>query len=77
MLALPLTARLLVATTANLLCVAAAAGMAYLPRSNTWGRLVCFWLTNTQSVGFTVSLVTVSSNMAGYTHRSFASALVL
>jgi len=27
-------------------------------------------------VGFTVSLVTVSSNMAGYTHRAIASALV-
>lgn len=51
--------------------------MAYLPRSNTWGRLVCFWLVNAQSVGFTVSLVTISSNMAGYTHRSFASAMVL
>ena len=51
--------------------------MAYLPRSNTWGRLVSFWLVNAQSVGFTVSLVTVSSNMGGYTHRSMASAMVL
>jgi len=51
--------------------------MAYLPRSNTWGRLVSFWLVNAQSVGFTVSLTTISSNMAGYTHRSLASALVL
>lgn len=50
--------------------------MAYLPRSNTWGRLVSFWLVNAQSVGFTVSLTTISSNMAGYTHRSLASALV-
>lgn len=50
--------------------------MAYLPRSNTWGRLVSFWLVNSQSVGFTVSLTTISSNMAGYTHRSLASALV-
>ncbi|KAG4432448.1 hypothetical protein IFR05_012063 [Cadophora sp. M221] len=46
------------------------------PRSNTWGRLVCFWLVNAQSVGFTVSLTTVSSNMAGYTHRSMASAMI-
>ncbi|ORX95664.1 major facilitator superfamily domain-containing protein [Clohesyomyces aquaticus] len=68
--------RLLTATVANILCTAAAAGMAYLPRSNTWGRLVCFWLVNSQSVGFTVALTTVSSNMAGYTHRSLASALV-
>jgi hypothetical protein len=72
-----LIARLLTATVANILCTIAAACMAYLPRSNTWGRLVCFWLVNAQSVGFTVSLTTVSSNMAGYTHRSLASALVL
>lgn len=68
--------RLLTATAANLLCTICAACMAYLPRENTWGRLVCFWLVNAQSVGFTVSLTSISSNMAGYTHRSFASGLV-
>ncbi|KAM5350778.1 hypothetical protein ACJ41O_007283 [Fusarium nematophilum] len=68
--------RLATATVANILCTVAAASMAYLPRSNTWGRLVCFWLVNSQSVGFTVSLTTISSNMAGYTHRSLASAMV-
>lgn len=69
--------RLATATVANILCTASAASMAYLPRSNKWGRLVSFWLTNSQSVGFTISLVTISSNMAGYTHRSIASAMVL
>ncbi|CAJ2512007.1 Uu.00g076320.m01.CDS01 [Anthostomella pinea] len=68
--------RLLTATAANILCTVSAACMAYLPRSNTWGRLVSFWLVNTQSVGFTVSLTTISSNVAGYTHRSFASAMI-
>lgn len=68
--------RLLTATAANIICTVSAACMAYLPRSNTWGRLVSFWLVNSQSVGFTVSLTTISSNMAGYTHRSLASALV-
>ncbi|KAF2643170.1 MFS general substrate transporter [Massarina eburnea CBS 473.64] len=68
--------RLLTATAANILCTVAAACTAYLPRSNTWGRLVSFWLTNAQSVGFTVSLVTISSNMAGYTHRGMASAMI-
>ncbi|PMD49701.1 MFS general substrate transporter [Hyaloscypha bicolor E] len=68
--------RLLTATAANILCVVAAGCMAYLPRSNTWGRLVSFWLVNAQSVGFTISLITVSSNMGGYTHRSMASAMV-
>ncbi|CZR63621.1 related to DAL5-allantoate and ureidosuccinate permease [Phialocephala subalpina] len=68
--------RLLTATAANIVCTVAAGCMAYLPRSNRWGRLVSFWLVNSQSVGFTVSLVTLNSNMAGYTHRSFASAMV-
>lgn len=71
------SARLLTATAANILCTVSAACMAYLPRSNTWGRLVSFWLVNSQSVGFTISLTTISSNMAGYTHRSLASAVVL
>ncbi|KAF9872857.1 hypothetical protein CkaCkLH20_09720 [Colletotrichum karsti] len=68
--------RLITASVANMLCTISAACMAYLPQSNTWGRLVAFWLVNTQSVGFTVSLTTISSNMAGYTHRSLASAMV-
>ncbi|KAF7540337.1 hypothetical protein G7054_g1461 [Neopestalotiopsis clavispora] len=68
--------RLVTSTAANILCTVAAACMGYLPRSNTWGRLVSFWLVNAQSVGFTVSLTTISSNMAGYTHRSFASAAI-
>ena len=68
--------RLAVATVANVLCTIAAACTAFLPRSNTWGRLVSFWLVNAQSVGFNVSLMTVSSNMGGYTHRSFSSAML-
>lgn len=51
--------------------------MSYLPTSNKWGRLVCFWLVNSQALSFTVSLTTISSNMAGYTHKSFASAMIL
>jgi sugar phosphate permease len=68
--------RLLTSTAANLLCTIAAALMVYLPKEDTWGRLVSFWLCNAQSVGFTVSVITISSNMAGYTHRSVASALI-
>jgi len=69
--------RLATATVANVLCTISAALVAFLPRHNTWGRLVSFWLVNSQSVGFTVALTTISSNMGGYTHRSMASALVL
>lgn len=77
MLIYHIPARLITATAANILCTVTAGLMAYLPRSNTWGRLVSFWLVNSQSVGFTVSLTTISSNMAGYTHRSLASAMIL
>lgn len=69
--------RLLTSTAANILCTVTAACMAYLPREQKWQRLACFWLVNAQSVGFTISLVTISSNMAGYTHRAMANALVL
>lgn len=68
--------RLAVATGANILCTVAAALTAFLPRSNTWGRLVSFWLVDAQSVGFNVTLMTISSNMGGYTHRSAASGLI-
>ncbi|KAJ7910095.1 major facilitator superfamily domain-containing protein [Mycena leptocephala] len=61
--------RLIASTAANIICVVAAACMAYLPRHLVWQRLVSFWLVNCQSVGFAVSLVMVSSNMGGYTHR--------
>ncbi|KAJ7679489.1 major facilitator superfamily domain-containing protein [Mycena polygramma] len=68
--------RLIATTCANIICVVAAACMAYLPRHLVWQRLVSFWLVNCQSVGFAVSLVMVSSNMGGYTHRTIASAVI-
>ncbi|KAJ7215513.1 major facilitator superfamily domain-containing protein, partial [Mycena pura] len=68
--------RLATTTVANIICVVAAATMAYLPRRMVWGRLVSFWLVNCQSVGFAASLVMVSSNMGGYTHRTIASGVI-
>ncbi|KUL82748.1 hypothetical protein ZTR_10908 [Talaromyces verruculosus] len=68
--------RLATATLANILCTICAATMAYLPQHNKWGRLVSFWMVNTQSVGFTISLVTITSNMAGYSHKAAASVLI-
>jgi MFS family permease len=68
--------RLLVSSFFNILCTVAAACVAFLPRNQPWGRLVAFWLTNSQSVSFTIALTMVSSNMAGYSHRTSASALV-
>ncbi|KAJ7207335.1 major facilitator superfamily domain-containing protein [Mycena haematopus] len=68
--------RLIASSAANIICVVAAACMAYLPRHLVWQRLVSFWLVNCQSVGFAASLVMVSSNMGGYTHRTIASAVI-
>ncbi|KAJ7728537.1 major facilitator superfamily domain-containing protein [Mycena metata] len=68
--------RLLASNAANIICVVSAGCMAYLPRHKVWMRLVSFWLVNCQSVGFAVSLVMVSSNMGGYTHRTIASAVI-
>ncbi|KAJ7625894.1 major facilitator superfamily domain-containing protein [Roridomyces roridus] len=67
--------RLIVTTCANIICVVAAACMAYLPRDKVWMRLVAFWFVNCQSVGFAAGLVMVSSNMGGYTHRTIASGI--
>jgi sugar phosphate permease len=68
--------RLLVSTFFNILCLTSASCLAFLPRRYPWARLVAFWLTNSQSVSFTIALTMISSNMAGYTHRSTASAVV-
>lgn len=68
--------RLLVSSAANVICTAAAACLAFLPRDQPWPRLVSFWLTNVQSVSFTIALTMITSNMAGYSHRASASALV-
>ena len=55
--------RVLVMTVGNVACVIASACMAYLPVENKWGRLVSFWFTPCQSVGFSLSLVMVTSNV--------------
>ncbi|PKY01145.1 MFS general substrate transporter [Aspergillus campestris IBT 28561] len=68
--------RLLTVTASNVICTVAAACMAYIPRHETWARLASFWLVNVQSIASAVLLVTVSSNMAGYTHRAIANTIV-
>lgn len=42
--------------------------LAFLPHAKayTWPRLVGFWLVNTQSIGFTLGLVMVASNVGSY-----------
>ncbi|ESK94071.1 mfs transporter [Moniliophthora roreri MCA 2997] len=68
--------RLITSTAANIICTVAAACTGYLALDKTWMRLVAFWFTNCQSVGFATSLVMVSSNMGGYTHKTIANAIL-
>lgn len=59
----------------NCTCIIAAAYLTYGPISNKWGRLVAFWFTSCQSVGFAMSLVMVSANVSGFTKRQVVVAL--
>ncbi|CAD6574935.1 MAG: hypothetical protein TREMPRED_001252 [Tremellales sp. Tagirdzhanova-0007] len=59
----------------NATCIIAAAALTYAPRHETWGRLVAFWFTSCQSVGFSLSLVMISANVAGYTKRQTINAM--
>ncbi|OTA76648.1 hypothetical protein M434DRAFT_383362 [Hypoxylon sp. CO27-5] len=65
----------------NLLCVGSAAALVGLPvgsdgTENRWGRLVALWLCSFSSVGFSLSLTVVSSNVAGYTKKQLTGAFL-
>ncbi|KAI0456229.1 MFS general substrate transporter [Xylaria acuta] len=65
----------------NLICVAAGGALVGLPvgsdgTQNRWGRLVALWLCSFQSVGFSMSLTMVSSNVAGYTKKQLTGAIL-
>ncbi|KAJ7167242.1 major facilitator superfamily domain-containing protein [Mycena crocata] len=53
----------------NATCIVAAAALTYAPHDQKWGRLVAFWFTSFQSVGFSLSLVMISANVGGFTKR--------
>ncbi|KAH8833374.1 major facilitator superfamily domain-containing protein, partial [Flagelloscypha sp. PMI_526] len=53
----------------NATIIVASAVLTYAPRHYRWLRLVFFWFTNVSSVGFSMSLVMVSSNVGGFTKR--------
>ncbi|KAI0378717.1 MFS general substrate transporter [Hypomontagnella monticulosa] len=65
----------------NLICVACSGVLVALPvgpngTDNQWGRLVALWLCSFQSVGFSLSLTMVSSNVAGYTKKQLTGAFI-
>ncbi|ORY33062.1 major facilitator superfamily domain-containing protein [Naematelia encephala] len=59
----------------NATCIVAACALTYAPHHETWGRLVAFWFTSFQSVGFSLSLVMISANIGGYTKRQTTNAI--
>lgn len=71
-----LSARIIMCTFGNIVCITAASCLAYLPESAKWGRLVALWFTNFQSIGFVLGLVMISSNIGGYTKKQFTSGVV-
>ncbi|KAJ9124852.1 hypothetical protein QFC24_002781 [Naganishia onofrii] len=76
--------RIYCVTAGNVLCVlgstlfAPKGLMAFLPHAAkyTWPRLIGFWLVNLQSIGFTLGLVMVSSNIGSYSKRSVTSSMI-
>jgi len=51
--------------------------MVFLPytKAYTWPRLIGFWLINCQSIGFTLGLVMISSNIGSYSKRAVTSTM--
>ncbi|KAH9898971.1 MFS general substrate transporter [Xylariomycetidae sp. FL2044] len=73
--------RCVVMLVGNLVCVGCGAALVGLPAGadgteNKWGRLVALWLCSFQSVGFSISLTMVSSNVAGYTKKQLTGAIL-
>ncbi|GHJ84788.1 hypothetical protein NliqN6_1190 [Naganishia liquefaciens] len=70
--------RILMCTVGNVLCVLGSSLLAFLPHTSryVWPRLFGFWLVNTQSIGFTLGLVMVSSNVGSYSKRSVTSSMI-
>jgi MFS family permease len=65
----------------NLVCVVCGGVLVGLSpgadgNGNRWGRIVALWLCSFQSVGFSLSLTMVSSNVAGYTKKQLTGAFI-
>ncbi|KAI0357268.1 MFS general substrate transporter [Trametes cingulata] len=67
--------RVITMAAGNITCIIAAACLTYLPSDQKWNRLVAFWFTQFQSVGFSLSLVMVSNNIGGFTKKTFTIAV--
>ncbi|CAG8921003.1 unnamed protein product [Penicillium salamii] len=61
---------------ACVVCIIGAGLLVGLPDENKWGRLVALWLCYFQGLGFSMTLIIVSSNIAGYTKKQVTGALL-
>ncbi|OCH87026.1 MFS general substrate transporter [Obba rivulosa] len=68
--------RIITMAVGNITCIIAAAFLAYLPTDQKWNRLVAYWFTSFQSVGFALGLVMISNNIGGFTKKTFTTALI-
>jgi hypothetical protein len=57
-------------------CILGAGLLVGLPDDNKWGRLVALWLCYFQGLSFSMTLIIVSSNIAGYTKKQVTGALL-
>ncbi|KAI9069933.1 MFS general substrate transporter [Trametes sanguinea] len=67
--------RVITMAAGNITCIIAAACLTYLPSDQKWNRLVAYWFTSFQSVGFSLSLVMISNNIGGFTKKTFTTAV--
>ncbi|RDX42116.1 MFS general substrate transporter [Lentinus brumalis] len=67
--------RVITMALGNITCIIAAACLTYLPSDLKWNRLIAYWFTNFQSVGFALSLVMISNNVGGFTKKTFTTAV--
>ncbi|KFX85747.1 hypothetical protein V490_09440 [Pseudogymnoascus sp. VKM F-3557] len=72
----PTNTRCATMVVANTICIIGAGLLVGLPSDNKWGRLVALWLCYFQSLGFSLSLTMVSSNVAGYTKKQLTGAIL-
>ncbi|KAF2098472.1 MFS general substrate transporter [Rhizodiscina lignyota] len=66
--------RFITMIVASTICILGSGLLVGLPNSNKWGRMVALWLCNLQSLGFSMSLTIVSSNIGGYTKKQLTGA---
>ncbi|KAI0706690.1 MFS general substrate transporter [Earliella scabrosa] len=67
--------RVITMALGNITCIIAAACLIYLPDEQRWNRLIAYWFTTFQSVGFSLSLVMISNNVGGFTKKTFTTAV--